>query len=364
MPSPPRSDSAGEPDTRRPAGPAAHPRPGASPRAGDLLSLPKVELHVHLEGSVDAHTAAELVRRHGEDPQEVLPLPGGRYPRRFTAFQHFVQLYLAISRQIRTPEDLALVAARFARNQAEQGIRYTEVTFTALTHVRNGMDPTAMWQALREGFAEAPAGTDVRLIVDAVRDLGPAHAEATVALVEQADAPIVGLGLAGSEFTDTEPGFRVLREAADRLGLGLAVHAGETGSADNVRVALDLLGADRIGHGIAAVHDPDLLTRLVAEGIPLEVCPSSNVALGVVASLDEHPVTRLWREGAEVTINSDDSALFSTTLTDELRHAARLVGMDRGDLAETQRRAARAAFAEPGTRERLMTAISDWERDG
>lgn len=343
---------------------ASHPGPGASPFPSDLHNMPKIELHVHLEGSIDARTLAELVRRHGEDPEEVLPLPGGRYPRRFTAFQHFVRLYLAICRQIRTPEDLALVASRFARGQAEQGIRYTEVTFTALTHVRNGMEPAAMWQALREGFADAPEGTDVRLIVDAVRDLGPGHAEDTVALVERADAPIVGLGLAGSEFTDTEPGFRILREAADRLGIGLAVHAGETGPADNIRVALDLLGADRIGHGIAAVDDPNLLDRLVAERIPLEVCPTSNVALGVVASLEEHPVAQLWRSGAEVTVNSDDSALFSTSLTDELRHTARVVGLDRSDLAETQRRAAGAAFADEQTRGRLLAVIADWEREG
>ncbi|MBW3578340.1 MAG: adenosine deaminase [Actinobacteria bacterium] len=336
-------------------------RPDAALGARTLRSLPKVELHVHLEGSVAVDTAIELARRHGEDPDRVLPLVGRRYPSRFHGFDRFVHLYLAVSRLLRSADDLATVAAAFARHQADQGVRYAEVTFTAVTHVRNGMPPRAMWAAVRDGLADGGRDVDLRLVVDARRDEGVAHANETVGLVESADAPVVGLGLTGVEGSYPERDFAVLRRAADRLELGLTVHAGETGSPGNVRDALDDLGADRIGHGIASVHDPALLARLVRDQVPLEVCPSSNVALGVVGSLDEHPFPQLWHAGADVTINSDDPPLFSTTLTDELRHATRLAGLRPSDLAELQRRAARAAFAPRDVRARLVAEIDEWE---
>lgn len=333
--------------------------------ASDLAGLPKIELHVHLEGSIHARTAVELAERHGEDPQAVLVLEDGAYPRRFRDFLHFVETYLATSRQLRDPADLRTAAADFARHQAEQHVRYTEATFTAATHVRNGMEPTAMWEAVREGLASVPA-TEVRLIVDAVRDLGREHAEQTVSLVEDAladGAPIVGLGLAGVEGSTPEHELTVLRDAADRLGLGLAVHAGETGTPDDVRRAVEVLGADRIGHGIAVVHDAALVGQLVRDGVPLEVCPSSNVSLGIVEDLDAHPFARMWEAGLAVTVNSDDPPFFSTTLTDELGHAVRLAGLGRADLAELQRRAARAAFVPDERRAVLLAEIDAWEAD-
>jgi aminodeoxyfutalosine deaminase len=326
----------------------------------DLRTLPKVELHVHLEGSIRADTAIALADRHGEDPTATLVLEDGRYPRRYRDFLHFVETYLATSRQLRSAGDLRTVAADFARHQAEQHVRYTEATFTALTHVRNGMPPQAMWAALREGFAEVPE-VEVRLVVDAVRNLGVEHAEETVALVEAAEgAPVAALGLAGIESSVPEGSFRVLRDAADRLGLGLAVHAGETGTPDNVRAALDDLGADRIGHGIAAVHDQALMERLAADGTPVEVCPSSNVALGLIGDLDRHPFPAMWRAGLNVTVNSDDPPFFSTTLTDDLLHAARIAELTRDDVAELQRRAARAAFVDDATRGELLRDIDAW----
>ncbi|MFA9430000.1 adenosine deaminase [Egicoccus sp. AB-alg2] len=331
----------------------------------DLVALPKVELHVHLEGSIAAPTAVELARRHGEDPEAVLEVVRGRdgqlaYPAPFRDFLHFVDTFLATSRQVRTPDDLATVAAAFARGQAAQGVRWTEATFTALTLVDNGMEPAAMWQALRDGFAEVP-DTRVGLIVDSVRDLGVDASKRTVRLVEEADAPIVGLGLTGIEGSVPERDFGHLREVADRLGLGLAVHAGETGTPDNVRSALDDLGAQRIGHGIATAADPELLARVAREQVVLEVCPSSNVTLSIVPDLDAHPLPTLWEAGAAVTINSDDPPFFSTTLTDELRHAERLLGLNRRDLADLQRRAARAAFAPPEVRADLVGQIDRWD---
>lgn len=330
--------------------------------AADLRSLPKVELHVHLEGSISAETAIRLAERHGEDPAQALVLEGRAYAPRFRDFTHFVDTFVATAKQVRRPEDLQTVAAAFARGQAEQNVLYTEATFTAASLVSNGWDPAAMWEAVRAGFAAAPE-VDIRLIVDAVRDEGVAHAERTVALVEAADAPIAGLGLAGIEGSVPEGDFAVLREAADRLGIGLAVHAGENGTPDNVRAALDDLGADRIGHGVAVMQDRELVQRLAAEGVPLEVCPTSNVRLGIFDSLEQHPFPEMWRAGLNVVVNSDDPPFFSTSLTEELEHASRLAGLERRDLAELQRRAARAAFLPAERRQRLIDAVDAWEED-
>jgi aminodeoxyfutalosine deaminase len=330
--------------------------------APDLSTLPKVELHVHLEGTVAATTAAGLARRHGEDPDDVLVLEDGDYPRRFEGFDHFLRTFLATSAQVRTPDDLATIAAAFATAQADQRVVWSEATFTAVTMVRRGMEPGPMWRALRDGFAEA-SDTRIGLIVDTPRDLGPDAMDETLRLVESADAPVVALGLTGIEGSRPERDFAPLRAAADRLGIGLVVHAGEIGTATNVRAALDDLGADRIGHGVASVTDAALLERLARDRVVLEVCPSSNVTLGIAASLEAHPIRALRDAGVALTVNSDDPPFFSTTLTDELGHATRLLALSGHEVADLQRRALAASYAPADVRREAAARIDAWDAD-
>ncbi len=311
----------------------------------DIATIPKVELHVHLGGTITEATASVLARRHGADPASTLRLVDGRYPGRYPDFGGFLDAFLATNAFVRTPTDLELVAAEFARAQAAQGVVYSEAIFTPMIYARNGMEPAAMWAALRRGLAAAGPATRIALVADVIRDLGPGEAEATVRLVEDADAPIVGLGLTGVEGTVPTEAFVPFRQAARRLGLGFEVHAGEMGPPSSVVAALDVLDADRIGHGVAAIRDPALLERLVRDRVVLDVCPSSNVAIGEYPSLEAHPVSAFWRAGATMTISSDDPPFFRTTLVDELRHVVRLAGLTRDDLAELQRRAARHSFA-------------------
>ena len=329
-----------------------------------LQSLPKVELHVHLEGTVSARTAAALARSHGEDPLEVLEVVEDgdtfRYPTPFANFTHFVEAFVATSGQLRRPADLERATADFVRRQRQQSVVWTEATFTATTLVWQGWDPGSMWAAITAGIGDAPVG----LIIDSPRNLGTDNARRAVELTERglADgAPIVGLGLTGQETAAAASEFAFLREDADRLGLGLAIHAGETGGPDKITGALDI-GADRIGHGIASVHDADVLTRLATEGIVCEVCPSSNVTLQVVQRLEDHPLPAMRDAGVPVVIGSDDPPFFATTLSDELRHAETLLDLDVGGHAALQRRAAEAAFLPRSRREDLVAAIDAWER--
>ncbi len=326
----------------------------------DLVTVPKVELHIHLNGSITEATASELARRHGADPAETLILRDGRYPGSYPDFKAFLDVYMAANAFVRTPEDLEFVAAEFAEGQAAQNIVYSEAIFTAMIYARNGMDPTAMWAALQRGLAAAGPNTRIGLVVDAIRDFGRAEGDATLKLVEGADAPIVGLGLTGIEGTVPVEEFLSFRAAARRLGLGFEVHAGEMGPPESIVESLDVLEADRIGHGVAAIGDSALLERLVRDQVVLDVCPSSNIGVGLFPSLDAHPVAEFWKAGVNMTISSDDPPFMRTTLTDELRHVVRLARLSRNDLAELQRRGARAAFASDATQGELLALIDEW----
>jgi adenosine deaminase len=330
---------------------------------GDIVGVPKVELHVHLNGSISEATASALARRHGDDPSTALRLVDGRYPGLYPDFRGFLDAYLEAYQFVRTPDDLEQVASEFAVAQAAQNVAYSEAGFTAMIFVRNGMEPRAMWAALRRGLAAAP-DTRVALIVDAIRDLGTQEMEATIRLVEQADAPIVGLSLTGEAGREPIAAFSGLRDAATRLGMGLEVHAGEHQPASSVVDALDVLQSDRIGHGVTAIDDPMLLARLVREGVPLAVCPSSNVAIGIFPSLEAHPFAAFWRAGVNMTISSDDPPFMNTTLTDELRQVVRIAGLTRNDLAELQRRGARTSFAAPDIKAQIIATIDAWVAAG
>lgn len=326
----------------------------------DIVGVPKVELHVHLNGSITEATASELARRHGADPREALRLVDGRYPGSYPNFGGFLDVYLAANAFVRTPDDLELVAAEFARAQAAQRIVYSEAIFTAMIYVRNGMEPRAMWAALRRGLTAAGPETRIALVVDAIRDFGRPEAEATIRLVEDADAPIVGLCLTGVDSPEPLEAFAILREASSRLGMGLEVHAGEMGPPQSIVDAIDVLGADRIGHGVAAIREPGLVERLVREQVALDVCPSSNVRIGLYPSLEAHPVVPFWHAGVNMTISSDDPPFFHTTLTDELRHVVRLAGLTRADLAELQRRAVRNSFATADVKAGILAEVDAW----
>lgn len=340
-------------------GPASAPGPATEQ---DVRTVPKVELHIHLNGSITETTASRLAARHGADPATELRLVDGRYPGTYRDFGGFLDAYMSANQFVRTAADLEDVAAAFALGQAEQGVLYSEALFTAMIVVRNGIEPGAMWAALRRGLAAAGPGTRVGIVVDAIRDFGKPEADATLALVEGADAPIVGLALTGVEDTMPVELFRPFREGARRLGLGFSTHAGEMGPPSSIVASLDALEPDRIGHGVAAIHDRAVLARILRERVVLDVCPTSNVGVGLFPSLEAHPVAEFWRAGVEMTISSDDPPFFRTTLTDELRHVVRLAGLSRHDLAELQRRGARFSFAPAAVKAELLAEIDAWAR--
>jgi adenosine deaminase len=294
-----------------------------------IRAMPKVELHVHLEGSIRPDTLLTLARRN----QIALPtdtVEGLRAWYTFRDFPHFVQIYIAISKCLCTADDIELVARDFLAGQAAQQVRYSEVTYTAYTHYKHhGIAYRDQLAALNRArrWAEAELGVSMGLIIDIARETSPeAGMQVAEWVVDSYGDGVVALGLGGYEVGNPAdrhaPAFQRARDA----GVPLVLHAGETDGAASIRAALGQ-GTRRIGHGVRCLEDPELVAILRERQIPLEVCPTSNVCLGVAPSLAEHPLPRLLSEGLYVTLNSDDPPMFNTTLTDEYLQAARVFGL-------------------------------------
>jgi adenosine deaminase len=311
-----------------------------------LLRMPKVELHVHLEGAMRPGVLLELARRNGVE----LPADdeaGLRDWFRFRDFEHFVQVYLTCSRALRRPEDFRLLASDFLAEQARQNIVYSEVHFTISTHLANGGNGGEILYALEEAVRQAERiyGATLRWIPDIVRNIGPGPADRTLewALAGRGRG-VVALGLSGSESRFPSEPFREHFQTAGREGLHRVAHAGEHAGPESIRSVLEICGAERIGHGVRAVDDPSLVAELCDRGIPLEVCPSSNVCLGVVPSLESHPFDRLYRSGCRVSVNTDDPPFFGTTLSDEYLRLHRTFGYTAAELAGLSLAALRCSF--------------------
>ncbi len=310
------------------------------------LEIPKVELHVHLEGSMRPDVLLGLAKRNRVD----LPasdVAGLREWFRFRDFDHFVDIYLTCSRCLRSPEDFRALAADVLAEQARQNIVYTEAHFTIQTHLGNGADGEAVREAIADAVAEAERtwGVTLRLIPDIVRNVAVSAADKTIewALADKTGL-VVAVGLAGIENGYPNEPFREHFDAARKAGLKVVAHAGEHGGPESIRSALDVVGLDRLDHGVRAMEDPDLVRELVATQLPLDICPSSNVCLGVFPDLASHSFDRLRRAGVAVNVNTDDPPFFDTDLATEYARMARTFGYDARDLAGFSLAALDASF--------------------
>jgi adenosine deaminase len=331
------------------AGPSVTPCPSEE----RLRQLPKVELHVHLEGSFTPERVSRLAEQAGEQ------FVASRM--HFTDLADFLESLDWWCSLVKTPKQAEEQAELFARYLAQEGIVYAEVTVNP-THW-SSLERTELIDAVGLGFQKAHTdyGIDARTIVSLKRGQAPEDAMTLVEyLIKQRPLRVVGLGVDGNEAalssmhggSFTDPLAEVFA-AAGFAGLGLTAHAGESSGPDGVWRALDALGVSRIDHGIRSIEDDALLARLAAEGVTLNVCPTSNACLLYGGSLERHPLPRLVAAGVPVTVNTDDPMVFGTNLSRELCLAASLCAWDRQAISETQSRACRAAFCSRKEREML-----------
>jgi adenosine deaminase len=314
-----------------------------------IRRMPKVELHVHLEGSIQPAILLMLARRNGV----TLPADdeaGLQRWYRFTDFRHFIEIYLTISACICGPEDIELIARDFLRQQAAQNIRYSEVTFTPYTHFslnrRIPFDEQLDALTRARAWAAQELDTHCNWVFDISRSVRPLEHALTVAewAISGQDCGVVALGLGGLEAGHPPELFAEAFSLARAAGLAAVPHAGEVAGAESVRGALETLGACRLGHGVRCLEDAQLVETLRARQIPLEVCPTSNVCLGVAPTLAAHPLPRLLDAGLYVTLNSDDPPMFNTSLNEEYLRVAETFGFDAAQLEQFALNAVRASL--------------------
>ncbi len=331
-----------------------------------VAGLPKAELHVHHVGSASPRIVADLAARHPDskvpaDPEAL------REFFTFTDFAHFIEVYLAVVDVIRTPEDVRHLTYEVARDMARQNIRYAELTVTPFSSTRRGIPEAAFMEAIEDArkAAESDLGVVLRWCFDIPGEAGLESAEETVRLaLEHRPEGLVSFGLGGPEIGVPRPQFKPYFDKAIEAGLHSVPHAGETTGPETIWDALTDLRAERIGHGTSATQDPKLLAHLAEQQIPLEVCPTSNIATRAVATLDEHPIKEMVAAGCLVTINSDDPPMFGSDLNNEYVVAARLLDLDERGVAELAKNAVRASFLDAAGKAGLTAEIdaytSDW----
>ncbi len=325
-----------------------------------IAGLPKAELHVHHVGSASPRIVAELAARHeGDTPVPADEALLAEYFT-FTDFAHFVTTYLSVVDLIRDPEDVWTLTYEIARELAGQQVRYAELTLTPYSSVVRGIPAAAFCAAIEDARRRARADFAVALAwcFDIPGEAGVPAGDLTldVALQQQPDG-LVSFGLGGPEVGVPRAQFAPHFEKAIAAGLHSVPHAGESTGPQTVWDALTHLRAERIGHGIAAAHDPRLLAHLADAQIPLEVCPTSNVCTRSVPSLGEHPLPALVAAGVPVSINSDDPPMFSTTLNHEYEVAAGLLGLDEAGVTGLAHQAVRQSFLDDAGKARLHTEI-------
>ena len=298
-----------------------------------LRALPKAELHLHLEGSIRPRTAVELAARHGVDLTEA----AARRRYRYSDFLGFLAAFNWVAGFLREPEDYALITRRLAEELLAQGVVYAEIITAVGVMLWQRQDAAANFAAIAEAAQEFEArGLTIRWLPDAAWQLG-ADAALAVArrVVRWRGMGVIGFGMGGDELAFDYREFRPAFDLAAEHGLRRTAHAGEVGPPEKVRDAIELLGAERIGHGIATMNDPALAELLVERCIPLEVCPTSNLRTGALArqvsmarpTLADHPLGRLVAAGVPVTLSTDDPAMFHTDLVSEYANCTSLLGL-------------------------------------
>ncbi len=317
-----------------------------------ITAAPKAELHVHFQGATRPETLLKLAKRHQID----LPaddVAGLQRWYTFRDFDHFNDVYDLICECFRSPEDIELGMREFIEGQAAQNIRYTEVTYTPNRRMPFDEQIDALHRACQWG--EREHHTLTRIVIDIPREVDP---DTGLRFAEWAlqgrDRGVVAFGLGGPEVDNPPQKFQAAFDLTNAAGLPAVPHAGETVGPESIWPALEDLKAVRLGHGVRCLEDPALVAVLRDRQIPLEVCPSSNVLLGVCDSLESHPLPRLLDAGLYITLNTDDPPMFNTTLIDEYRRCIDTFNLDAGRVSELILNAFRAALLPPAQRDALV----------
>jgi adenosine deaminase len=293
--------------------------------------VPKVELHIHLEGAIPYEVLWQLVQKYGGDPS-IPDLQALKERFVFKDFPHFLEMWGWKNGFIREYDDFTLIAESVARDLAGQNIRYAEVFCTPSDYRDKHLDTQKIIAAIREGY-DRISDIDINIIVDFCRDAGVANAQKNLSEINEIkNLGVIGFTIGGSEQKVPPEIFSEVYEKARNLGFHTSAHAGEAAGPESVWGAIRSLKVERIGHGTRILEDPVLEQYVADQKIPLEVCPLSNVCTRVVDSIEQHPVKRYCDKGIVVTINTDDPKMFGNSLIDEYQALHQPLGFSLTDI--------------------------------
>ena len=340
---------------------ARHPRPGATGLAGFVAALPKAELHLHVEGTLEPELMFAIAERNGVRlPYASVEEVRAAYS--FSNLQDFLDVYYAGASVLLEEQDFHdLTWAYLARAHAE-AVRHAEIFFDPQTHTARGVPFATVVHGIGRALDEAQAqfGLTSRLIMCFLRHLDEAAALDTLDEAMDHRDRIAGVGLDSAERGHPPAKHREAFRRARRAGLRAVAHAGEEGPPEYVREALDLLGVERIDHGNAALEDDDLVAELARRRVPLTVCPLSNVRLRVVDDIAAHPLKRMLDRGLVATVNSDDPAYFGGYVNDNYVAVAEALGLGQGDLVRLARNSFEASWLDPSARAARLAEVDAW----
>lgn len=319
--------------------------------------IPKVELHLHLEGAIPLPALWQLVCKYGGDPE--VPTPEALAAKfRYRDFPHFIDTWMWKNQFLRAHEDFSFIAAEVARDLAAQKVLYAEAFYSPGDFRSRGLTVQGITEALRKGLRQVPE-IEIALITDLIRDHGPERGEQTLDALREVreECGVVGVGIGGSEHLYPPEPFAPVYERARSLGFRTTAHAGEASGPESVWGAVRTLRVDRIGHGTRAIEDPALLDHLAERRIPLELCVLSNVRTGVIGTVAEHPARAYWQRGIPFSVNTDDPKLFHTSLAEEYSALHRELGFSEPDIHQVIEQGVASSWLPDARKRELLDRI-------
>ena len=315
--------------------------------------VPKVELHLHLEGAIPQEALWQLMQKYGGDPA-VPNLAALQRKFQYRDFPHFIEPWVWKNRFLREYEDFTLIAEAVAKNLVRQNVKYAEMFYTPSDFFRHDLEVQRLTAAIRSGLGRVKQ-IEIGLILDFCRDRGPENADRNLdAVKEVKQLGVIGVGIGGSEQNYPPEPFAGVYEKARQLGFHTGAHAGEAAGPESIWGAIRSLKVERIGHGTRAIEDETLVRYLAEKQIPLECCPISNVCTGVVKSIEAHPVKKFFDAGLLVTVNTDDTAMFGNSLAQEYQMLEERLGFSQDEVRKVILNGVKAAWLS-NDRKKLLT---------
>lgn len=325
-----------------------------------LHNIPKVELHIHLEGSIPPEALWELVKKY-KGTEEVKTIDELKNKFKYIDFPHFIETWVWKNRFLNEYDDFTLIADEVSKKLISQNIKYAEMFYSPPDFMNRGLEPQKITEAVHKGLSKHKNEITINLVADLVRDFGPEKAKVNLEKINESRSfGVVGIGIGGSEHAFPPGLFKDVYESARKMGFHTSAHAGEAAGAESIWGALKVLKAERIGHGTRAFEDENLVEYLRDKKIPVEMCPISNVRTGVVSSIDKHPVKNFYDIGLNVFVNTDDPEMFNNTMVDEYTACINDLGFDMNGIKELCLNAAGSAWCDENLKTSLVTEIINY----